>query len=67
MGSEMCIRDRVSPHGFRHSLATKLAETGEFDELDLLYWFDWEKFETARKYIKIGGGRRVRKVAQFIG
>ena len=57
----------MSPHGFRHSLATKLAETGEFDELDLLYWFDWESFNTARTYIKRGGGRRVRKVAKFIG
>ena len=43
------------------------AETGEFDKLDLLYWFDWESFNKARAYIKRGCGRRVRKVAKFMG
>ena len=57
----------ISPHGARHSLASKLAETGEYDEMDLLFWFDWTSFDSARRYIKKGGGKRVRKVAEYMG
>lgn len=51
------------PHFFRHSLASNLSSIG-YDEQDLLDWFDWESYETARGYIELAGGKRVEKVAK---
>lgn len=38
------------PHWFRHSLATQLAEEG-IDPWQLMNWFDWDRFATAKRYI----------------
>ncbi len=46
------------PHLFRHVLATRFAEAGR-GEIDLMDWFDWRRYETARRYIKLGAGRRI--------
>ena len=56
----------MSPHGFRHSIAIKLPETGKFDKLNLLYWFGWKSFNMARAYIKRVGGRRAEKITKFM-
>jgi len=56
----------MSPHVARHSLFTKLAESGEYDIFHLIYWFD-VTVKTAERYIRIGGGKKVREVAKFIG
>jgi len=51
------------PHFFRHSLASNLSAIG-FDEHHLMDWFDWDRIETARKYMKLAGGKRVDDIAQ---
>lgn len=62
-----CIVDgydlESSPHFFRHSLATNLAEEG-FDDLELCDWFDWESVESARDYTSRAGTKRVRRIAK---
>jgi len=40
-------------HLFRESVATIMAEK-EATEEELMHWFDWEKVETAHKYVKRG-------------
>jgi len=40
-------------HLFRESLATYMAENGATEE-ELMHWFDWDRFETAHKYVKRG-------------
>lgn len=42
------------PHYFRKSLATLLAEE-HTDPIALKMWFDWERFDTAMKYIQKSG------------
>jgi hypothetical protein len=49
------------PHLFRHVLSVKFAEAGN-DEFDLMDWFDWERYETAKRYTKLGGGRRIKRM-----
>jgi site-specific recombinase XerD len=51
------------PHFFRHSLASNMSARG-YDEQDLLDWFDWESYDTARGYIELAGGKRVDKMAK---
>jgi len=48
------ISDRISPHMFRHSLATQMAERGA-TAYELLNWFDWDRTDTALNYIKRSG------------
>jgi hypothetical protein len=38
-------------HLFRTSLATEFAEEGATEE-DLLFWFDWDRVQTAHAYVK---------------
>lgn len=38
-------------HLFRTSLATEFAEEGASEE-DLLFWFDWDRVQTAHNYVK---------------
>lgn len=40
-------------HLFRESLATEMAENGASEE-QLMHWFDWDRVETAHKYVKRG-------------
>lgn len=40
-------------HLFRESVATTMAEH-EATEEELMHWFDWERVETAHKYVKRG-------------
>jgi integrase len=42
------------PHFFRRSLATALAEE-HFNAIELKHWFDWEKIDTAMRYINESG------------
>lgn len=42
------------PHFYRKSLATGLAEE-HHDPIALKMWFDWERFDTAMKYIQESG------------
>jgi len=46
------------PHLFRHVLATRFAEA-ERSEFDLMEWFDWTSYETARRYVRLGAGKRI--------
>jgi len=48
------ISDRVSPHLFRHSLATQMAEEGA-TAYQLINWFDWDRTDTALEYIRRSG------------
>ena len=48
------ISDRISPHLFRHSLATQMAEEGA-TAYQLINWFDWDRTATALEYIKRSG------------
>jgi integrase len=38
-------------HLFRTSLATKFAEDDGATEEDLMYWFDWDRVQTAHNYV----------------
>ncbi|MDH5765044.1 MAG: site-specific integrase [Gammaproteobacteria bacterium] len=40
-------------HLFRESLATSMAEHDATEE-DLLHWFDWDRVDTAHRYVKRG-------------
>ncbi len=40
---------------FTHLLATKSEEAN--DEFDLMYWFDWSRYETVKRYVKLGEAR----------
>ncbi len=42
------------PHWFRSQRASQLASEYDFREASLLEWFQWEKWETAKKYAKLG-------------
>ena len=42
------------PHWFRGMRASQLASEYDFREASLLEWFQWEKWETAKKYAKLG-------------
>lgn len=44
----------IWPHLFRHSLATLMAEDGK-TTMQLMTWFDWEKPDTALKYVRRSG------------
>lgn len=44
----------IWPHLFRHSLASLMAESGA-TTAQLMTWFDWEKPETAMKYVRRSG------------
>ncbi len=52
------IGDRLNmelyPHWFRSQRASQLASEYDFREASLLEWFQWEKWETAKKYAKLG-------------
>lgn len=48
-------------HLFRESLATQMAEH-EATEEQLLHWFDWQRVETAHRYVK-RGTRLIKKFA----
>jgi len=47
------INPNVYPHFFRESLATHMAEKGG-TEFELMHWFDWDRYDTAAKYVKRG-------------
>jgi len=51
----------IYPHWFRHSLATQLAEEG-IDPWQLMSWFDWDRFATAKRYIS-GTGAMTRDIS----
>lgn len=51
------------PHLLRHGLATRFAGQGA-SEFDLMDWFDWTRYETAKRYIQLGGGERIKKMGQ---
>lgn len=42
------------PHWFRAQRASQLAVDYDLKEASLLEWFQWEKWETAKKYTKLG-------------
>jgi len=44
----------IYPHWFRSQRASQLASEYDFREASLLEWFQWEKWETAKKYAKLG-------------
>ena len=44
----------IYPHWFRAMRASQLASEYDFREASLLEWFQWEKWETAKKYAKLG-------------
>ena len=48
------IRDDMTNHTFRHTLATQLAER-RFTAFELQSFFDWQKLETASEYVKSSG------------
>jgi integrase len=50
-------------HLLRHSLATAFSEDGA-DEKDLMDWFDWSRYETAHRYIQLGGGKRIKEMGK---
>lgn len=47
------INPNVYPHFFRESLATSMAEQGA-SVFELMHWFDWDRAQTAVKYVKRG-------------
>lgn len=47
------VNPNVYPHFFRHSLATSMAERGA-SVIELMSWFDWDRTESAMKYVKRG-------------
>jgi integrase len=51
------------PHLLRHTLATKFSGQG-YSEFDLMDWFDWTRYETAKRYVQLGGGERIKKMGQ---
>lgn len=55
----------VWAHLFRHLLATKFSEEG-YDEFDLMDWFDWSRYETAKRYVKLGGGKRIKRMGETL-
>ena len=48
------LNPQYYPHFFRRSLATALAEE-HFNAIELKHWFDWEKIDTAMRYINESG------------
>jgi len=56
------ISPRISPHLFRHSLATWMAERGA-TAYELVNWFDWDRVETALEYVK-RSGRMTEKLSE---
>jgi integrase len=60
------IGDRLNielyPHWFRAMRASQLASEYDFREASLLEWFMWEKWETAKKYTKLGALGLARKM-----
>lgn len=48
------IRDDLTNHSFRHTLATQLAERG-FTAFEIQNWFDWSKLNTAAEYVHSSG------------
>jgi len=44
----------LSPHLFRHSLATQMAEK-KATAYELINWFDWDQTDSALKYIRRSG------------
>ena len=44
----------IYPHWFRAMRASQFASEYDFREASLLEWFQWEKWETAKKYAKLG-------------
>lgn len=44
----------IHPHWFRAMRASHLASEYSLAESSLLEWFQWEKWETAKKYTKLG-------------
>ena len=49
-------------HLFRHSVATEMAERGATEE-ELMSWFDWDRYDTAHRYVK-GGPKLTEKWAE---
>lgn len=49
------VGEHVWAHLFTHLLATKSEEAN--DEFDLMYWFDWSRYETVKRYVKLGEAR----------
>ena len=47
------LNPKAWTHLFRHSLATEMAERGATEE-ELMSWFDWDRYETAHRYVKGG-------------
>ena len=58
-------RQHVWTHLFRHLLATKFSEEGH-DEFDLMDWFDWSRYETAKRYVKLGAGKRIKRMGESL-
>jgi integrase len=56
------VDQRLWNHLFRHQLASYFAGKG-FDEVHLMDWFDWKSYEIAHRYIRLGGGKRIKDMA----
>jgi len=48
------VKVEISPHLFRHSLATRMAER-EATAYEMINWFDWDQTDSALKYIRRSG------------
>lgn len=48
------VKEDISAHLFRHSLATQMAEDGA-SAYELVTWFDWDRTDTALEYVRRSG------------
>jgi len=37
-----------------------------YDEFDLIDWFDWSRYETAKRYGRLGGGKRFKRMGESL-